>query len=186
MAEALWQNMVEKISMSSNAEIRSMLSGGDRRSIGRVAEVVDLIRQHPKKISQVVDSLWDKDPYVSMRAADALEKISRETPSPLQAHAAPLLGLLTETTQQEVRWHLAVILPRLRLTDPECRRVAGTLQSYLLDRSSIVRTFAMQGLADLTEQYRSLRPAVIDLIRSLSRSGTPAMRTRGRKLLEKL
>ena len=121
-----------------------------------------------------------------MRAADALEKISREQAIFLQSHTAHLLGLLAETTQQEVRWHLAVILPRLLLTDSERRRVAQILQSYLEDRSSIVKTFAMQGLADLTDQYASLRPTVVDLIRSLTRTGTPAMRARGRKLLQKL
>ena len=163
-----------------------MLSSGDRRSIGRVAEVVDLVRRYPKNISSLVECLWDEDACVCMRAADALEKISREQSTFLQSHATLLLGLLAETTQQEVRWHLAVMLPRLLLTNSECRRVAEILQSYLEDRSSIVRTFAMQGLADLTDQYASLRPTIIDLIRSLTRTGTPAMRARGRKLLQKL
>jgi hypothetical protein len=78
-----------------------------------------------------------------------------------------------------------VILPRLQLTASECRRVA-ILQSYLADKSSIVKTFAMQGLIDLTGQCASSRPTVIDLIRTLTRTGTPAMRARGRKLLQKL
>ena len=44
----------------------------------------------------------------------------------------------------------------------------------------------MHGLADLTRYDPSLLPEVIDLLRILSRSGTPAMRARGRILLGKL
>lgn len=163
-----------------------MLSGGDRRSIGRVAEVVDLVRRYPKLIPSAVECLRDEDTRVRMRAADALEKLSREQAVFLQTYTADLLDLLAETTQQEVRWHLAVILPRLRLTNAEGHRVAKILQSYLQDQSSIVKTSAMQGLADLTKQYGSLRPGILDLIRALTRTGTPAMRARGRKLLKKL
>ena len=168
------------------ATIRSLLSGGDRRSVGRVAEVVDLVRRRPREASGVVDCLYDKDSCVCMRAADALEKISRDPAISFQSHKAHLMNLLTETTQQELRWHLAVVLPRLQLTNSECRLVAKTLESYLEDRSSIVKTFAMQGLADLTNQYPSSRLGVTDLIRSLVRTGTPAMRARGRKLLQYL
>jgi len=44
----------------------------------------------------------------------------------------------------------------------------------------------MQGLADLTSQDASLRPMVLELLRSLARTGTPAMRARGRILLHRL
>ncbi len=163
-----------------------MLTGGDRRSIGRSNDIVELVRLYPKKAPQLISHLWDSDPRVRMRAADALEKISREQPARLQAYKAELLGLLAETTQQEMRWHLAVVVPRLRLTAAECARVAGLLQGYLDDRSSIVKTLAMQGLSDLTRQNAALRPMVLELVRSRARTGTPAMRARGRILLQQL
>ena len=172
--------------MIANDQIRSILSGGDRRSIGRVADVVVLIEQHPLWISSLAGCLWDEDACVRMRSADALEKISRERPLLLKSYKEALLTLLAETTQQEVRWHLALVLPRLLLTQSECRRVAEVLQAYLEDRSSIVKTFAMQGLADLTTQCASLRSPVVEMIRVHTRSGTPAMRARGRKLLQTL
>ncbi len=78
------------------------------------------------------------------------------------------------------------MIPRLELTALECRRVAETLQSWLEDSSSIVKTCALQGLADLTRQDPSLQPMVLDLLRIHSRSGTPAMRARGRMLLHRL
>jgi hypothetical protein len=44
----------------------------------------------------------------------------------------------------------------------------------------------MQGLAELTFQDPSLLPLALDLLRLLTRSGTPAMRARGRMLLKRL
>jgi hypothetical protein len=163
-----------------------MLVGGDRRSIGRANEVVDLVRLDPKKFGLLIECLWDPDPLVRMRAADAAEKTSRDRIGLLLPYKTPLLGLLAETTQQEVQWHLAVMVPRLNLTPAECRGVAEVLQQYLDDRSSIVRTCAMQGLFDLTRRNSSLRPMVLDLLSSLTRTGTPAIRARGRILLVQL
>jgi hypothetical protein len=60
------------------------------------------------------------------------------------------------------------------------------LQGWLDDKSSIVKTCAMQGIADLTRQDPTLRDEVLDLLRALRRSGTPAMRARGRILIEQL
>ncbi|HZL56576.1 MAG TPA: hypothetical protein VFC21_05835 [Bryobacteraceae bacterium] len=114
-----------------------------------------------------------------------MEKISREQAPLLQRYKPALLGLLAEATQQELRWHLALAVPRLRLNPAECRRAAEILRGYLEDRGSIVKTLAMQGLADLVRQAPALREEVLDLIRALTRSGTPAMRARGRLLIQR-
>jgi hypothetical protein len=42
----------------------------------------------------------------------------------------------------------------------------------------------MQGLAELTLQDKSMKDGVLELLRALTRSGTPAMRARGRHLLK--
>jgi hypothetical protein len=172
--------------MTAGERIRSMLMGGDRRSIGLADEVADLVGRQPKQVSCLIECLWDRDALLRMRAADAAEKLSRDKAVLLQPYKEPLLGLLAEATQQEVRWHLALIIPRLQLSRSECRRVAKILRQYLSDRSSIVKTFAMQGLTDLISRDASLRPMVLELLLSLSRTGTPAMRARGRILLRRL
>jgi hypothetical protein len=149
-------------------------------------------------LTQLLECLWDEDPCVAMRAADALEKLTRRR-SPVAdeiqksllktlqgSWKAPLIGLLAEATENKLRWCLAPVIPRLALTVPECKRVAETLLSYLDDKSSIVKTMALQGLADLTRQDASLLPMVIDLLSIHSRSGTAAMRARGRMLLKQL
>ena len=69
-------------------------------------------------------------------AADAAEKVPAKKPRLLDRHKAELLGLLAEVEQIELRWHLALMVPRLRLTAPERQRAAAALQRYFEDRSA--------------------------------------------------
>src|SRR5947209_15301857 len=146
----------------SNPEMRShaiaaMLKGGDRRSIGRSNEVKKLVLRQPGRLAELFKCLWNEDPVVRMRAADAAEKITVSRPELLKSCKQELLGLLDEAEQIELRWHLALMVPRLSLSGPERARAAKALQRYLEDRSSIVKTFVLQGLADLAKQDASLR-----------------------------
>lgn len=172
--------------VAAGETIRSLLTHGDRRSIGRVEEVLALVKQTPARAKHLSACLWDDDGAVRMRAADAMEKLSREQPQILQPFGAQLLSLLCEARQKELRWHLAVMVPRLRLKASECRLVSEILVSYLEDTSSIVKVFALQGLADLTRQSPNLRPMVVDLLRVSARTGTAAMRARARRLLQQM
>jgi hypothetical protein len=166
--------------------IRQMLLPGRRLDAGRVWEVVELVEGRPAQLAQVVECLWDDDPGIASRAADALERLTRERPQKAQRWKEPLLGLMAEATEKKVRWNLALVVPRLKLTVAECRRTSGTLQSYLEDASSIVKTAALHGMADLTRQDPDSLLDVKDLLRVAGRSGTPAMRARSRILLKAL
>jgi hypothetical protein len=94
-----------------------------------------------------------------------------------------LLEAGARCVQKEVRWHLAQMLPRIRWNRMEQRRARRILIGYLRDSSSIVKTFAMQALADLTVQAPTLRPYVLRRLKEATARGSPAMRARGRKLL---
>jgi hypothetical protein len=93
---------------------------------------------------------------------------------------------MAETEQQELRWHLAAMVPRLLLNTKQRNLVTSLLVGYLEDRSSIVKTFALQGLADLAQDDPSIRPGLIEILRQATRTGTPAMKARSRKLLLRL
>ena len=169
--------------MPREQSLHRMLQGGDRRSLGQADEVLRLLRAKPQKIAELVNLLWDTDPVVRMRAADVTEKLSIDHAEWLQSYKAELLGMMEESLQQEVRWHLALIVPRLALSQTERRKAAVLLERYLEDRSSIVKTFAMQGLWDLSSGDAAFREAVADRVLQLTKTGTAAMRARGRKLL---
>lgn len=166
--------------------ILHLLQGGDRRTIGRADKVAAIVSQDPRLFPQLMAGLWSEDPLVRMRAADAAEKVTRENPKLLRSYKKELLGLMAEAEQQELRWHLAAMVPRLAMNAEERKLAASLLTGYLEDRSSIVKTFALQGLADLALVEPSIRPNVIDVLQEATRSGTPAMRARSRKLLLKL
>lgn len=154
--------------------------------IGRADEVATMVAKKTKLFASLIAGLWSADELVRMRAADAAEKVTRTKRELLQPYKKELLGLLAEESQQEVRWHLAAMIPRLSLTAKERQIAADSLHAYLEDRSSIVKTFALQGLADLAEGDPSMRPAVIELLRESTRSGTAAMKARSRKLLARM
>lgn len=166
--------------------ILEMLTGGDRRSIGRVEEVVALVLEEAALFEPLFHGLFAEDELVRMRAADALEKISARRPEWLQPYVEMLLNQVASQGQQEVRWHVAQLIPRLRLDAQQRRLAVALLFDYLDDESKIVKTNAMQALAELAVEDASLRQKVIPVLEQLTAMGSPAMRARGRKLLANL
>jgi len=159
---------------------------GNRLAVGRAKEVAAILLDHPKKAAQVVECLWDEDAGMANRAADALERASFSNSNLLAPWKEALLGRMVDATENKLRWNLALMAPRMALTVAETERTAVVLQSWLDDRSSIVKTCAMHGLTGLTRSNSAMLPEVMDMLRLLSRSGTPAMRARGRILLKRM
>jgi hypothetical protein len=170
----------------SRKNILSLLEGGDRRTIGCSDQVAAMVSKDPRLFPRLIAGLWSVDPLVRLRAADATEKVTRNNREFLRPYKKELLGLMAEAKEQELRWHLAVMIPRLLLKPRERRFAASLLKSYLGDRSSIVRTLALQGLADLAQNDPTIRPGVIEILRESARTGRPAMKARSRKLLPQL
>ena len=121
-----------------------------------------------------------------MRTADAVEKITLKKPDLLHPHKKNLIRLAGDTKQQEVRWHMAQILPRLILKSDDRKTIGEIFFAYLNDKSKIVVTFALQALADFAAEDKKLRPRVIRVLEDLNETGSPAIKNRGRKLLERL
>ena len=60
--------------------MRELLAGGTRQSLGRSGEAVSLVAERPQEFAALIACLWDEDPVVRMRAADAAEKVTRDRP----------------------------------------------------------------------------------------------------------
>ena len=162
------------------------LEGGDRRSIGRVSEVVVEVLDNPTLFDVLFEGMLSDDPVLRMRCADAIEKITAKRPELLQPYKEKLIQVVARINQQEVRWHVAQMFSRLELGRDERRVVVEILLNYLGDKSRIVKTFSIQALADIAEVDSSFRLQVVDLIEELTRSGSPAVNSRARKLLNEL
>ena len=185
--------------MPAPVNLRALLAQGKYAlSLGRVPEAIVLIEAQPHLATRLIELLWDDNPGVVHRAADVLERITARITARLARKPNPalarilanskeaLLGLLAEAQSKKLRWNLALTIGRLPLTVSDCSRAAAVFHTYLNDPSSIVKTAALQGLADLTHHDPTQLPAVLDLLRIHGRSGTPAMRTRSRILLHRL
>lgn len=110
-------------------KLLALLEGGDRRGIGRANKAAAMVLKNPRLFSQLIAGLWSEEPLVRMRAADAAGKVTRAKPELLQRYKKELLGLMSEAEQQEVRWHLAAMIPRLALTARERKIAADSLHA---------------------------------------------------------
>ncbi len=84
-------------------DILTLLSGGDRRTIGRSDQVAAMVSSDLKLFPKLIAGLWSTDPLERVRSADATEKVTRTNPGLLRPYKKELLGLMSETTQQELR-----------------------------------------------------------------------------------
>ena len=162
------------------------LSGGDRRSIGRVPEVVEQVLHEPNLFDELFELIFVEDPLVQMRAADAAVKVARERPELLQLHKKSIIKEIPKIDQQEVQWAAAEMYGLLKLTKKECAIIYELLVKNLQHKSSILRTFSMQALVDICRYDPSLMKQVRPIIEDLAKTGTPAMRARGRMLMKRI
>jgi hypothetical protein len=167
-------------------ELLQALSGTDRRSVGEADRVVFRVLEQPELIGILFQGLETTDTVLRMRCADAIEKVTAKRPELLVPFKQHILQQLVTIDQQEVRWHVAPMLARLPLTADEENTVVALLLGFTTDQSSIVKTLAMQALADIARRSPRLLPEIRQHIEELSAIGTPAMKARGRNLLRSL
>lgn len=177
--------------MPAKVDLRAELAVGKHAfHPGRVCQVVEWIADAPRRVPALIELMWDDNTGIASRAADVLERITRDPSPPLrraiEGYKEEIFGLLCDARFPKLRWNLALTIPRLRMTVAECRRVTAVLQTWLGDPSSIIKTTALHAMADLTRQNPDSLPEVTDLLRMAGRSGTPAMRARSRILLKAL
>jgi hypothetical protein len=146
--------------------------------------VVRKILRDSVRFAEIIDGLSAADRLVRMRCADVAEKVSLAHPEWLRPYKRYLLRLASRATEQEMRWHLAQMLPRLALSCNERSQAEAALRRYLDDESRIVKIFALQALYELSLVDPGMRQCVMALLRDAERNGTAAMRARARKLLE--
>jgi len=163
-----------------------LYSGGDRRSIGESNRVASEVLDRPESIGVLFQGLDDDDPVLRMRCADCIEKATAQRPEFLASFTHDLQHKYSKIEQPEVKWHVAALLARLRLSEHEARHAVAVLLSYTRDRSSLVKTMAMQALTDIALRHSCLLEQVALHIAELSASGTPAMKARGKMLSKAL
>lgn len=97
------------------------LAGGDLRSIGNSDRVVSEIRNQAD-FDALFKLLFHDDRIVVMRAADAIEKITIDHPEYLSLYIPQVFELCKTAVNKELKWHLALLIPRLSLTKKKCNK----------------------------------------------------------------
>jgi len=167
-------------------DILDKLRGGDLRSTGNADAVAEEIESNPKLFNAVFNGLYQDDPVVRMRSADAVEKASKERPELLEGYTSKVISILASVVQQEVCWHMAQISPRLNLTKSEEKQIIELLKRLLSHKSKIVRVSAMEALVSFAERNEKIVGQVKEIIKAQMKSGVPSILSRGRKLLQRL
>lgn len=166
--------------------ILESLSHGDKRMVLGVEEAVESVLKNPSLFPILINGLITNNELIAMRSADSIEKLTIHNQEWLQPHKNTLIKLVNDVKQQEVRWHLCQIIPRLTLSLKERIELTEYFKFYLTDKSRIVVTFTMQALVDLAGNDSTMKSDVRPIIEKLMKVGSPAMQSRGRKLLLKL
>ena len=161
----------------------SYLEGGDLRSIANVDQLVPLI-QSQSDFDQLFQYLNSEKRLVVMRAADAVEKISQKHPEFLDKHKGAMLQHLQTATDKEFKWHLVLMVSRLKLSSSELTEVWEMLSKLAKDskESRIVRVNSIQSLFDLTRHHKAYESKFQELSKQLQSEAIPSINARLKKL----
>lgn len=164
-------------------EIEKLLSGGDLRSIGKNYEIIAGVKDQAG-FDALFKFLYHGDSRFVLRAADAIEKISVTKPGYLDKHKKAILNLCSKVNEIGLQWHLALLLPRLKLTDKEFEYAWTMLTGWVLDKfnSRIVRVNSIQGLFEMIKLKNERAGDFNRIVAGIETENIPSLQARIRLL----
>ncbi|PIN69559.1 hypothetical protein COV93_05005 [Candidatus Woesearchaeota archaeon CG11_big_fil_rev_8_21_14_0_20_43_8] len=169
------------------SEIIQKLKGKDRRSLGRSDEVVHDVLNNPSLFPEVFEGMLHDDPIISMRCADALEKITKDHHEILQPYAHRLIEEASQIKQKEVQWHVAQMFSYLILDKEDKTAVKDILFGWIeKSGSNIVKVFSIQTLTEMAAHDSELKKKVVSKLNQFLESKIPSLENRAKKLIKKL
>ena len=172
--------------MKAQAEIRELLSGGDRRGIADSAKVRAIVERQPSRVKELATLTRDEDWLVAQRAVDLLEKLAHEHPDWIEPHKKVFIGPLAESDKWEIRLQIVRALPLFRWTAAESKRIERILLENVAFPQTFVRAWALDSLATLATRRRRLMPAVLQHLEAFAQSSSKALQARARAIRERL
>ncbi len=166
--------------------VRERLQGGEGRQAGNADAVASDVLRYPERFGELFEAILDEDPAVRMRAAEAAEKVTRGRPDFLIPYRKRLIEEAGAIEQQEVRRHVAQMLPRIKLEAKERAKAIALLEGFLEGANAKVVVASLQALTDFSNDDAILRERTIERLERVVRAGDPAVQLRGRKMLARL
>lgn len=144
--------------------MKAKLLGKDLRSIAGANEIVKTINKQ-SEFDELFDLLLEDNRLLKMRTIDAIEKITLAHPDFLNPHKEQIIEFFKVATNKEFKWHIALLVVRMPLSDNEFCEIFNTLKEWALDtsESKIVRVNALQGLSDLADRKEEYRKVLLEV-----------------------
>ena len=168
------------------ADLRALLSGGDRRSIAGSNRARRMIEREPARIGELAVLTRDNDWLVSLRALDLLEKFAHDHPEWVEPYKRIFIGPLSRSDKWEIRLQIVRALPLFQWTSTQARRVEAILVDNVSFPQLFVRAWALDGLATLAEHRPRLLPLVRRYLNEFEGSPSQALRARARTIAARL
>lgn len=165
--------------------IKQLLSGGDRRSLGR-APVLSQRLKTTKDLDRLFPFIYSSDRTVAMRAIDTLEKATRTNPGYLLGRGSELVNFARNTSNKEIKWHIAQLLPRITWSSQQYQKVFALLNYWASNpnESKIVRANALEAMHDMCVRTTNKRIKVMfrKALRTAERNPIPSIAARARRI----
>jgi hypothetical protein len=141
-----------------------------------------------EKFDLLFKRIFHHERAIAARSIDAVEKVTRSHPEFLQPHKEQLFALITDDPSIEMKWHLAQIISRLKLSATEFKKIWALLTHWANNpnESKIVRVNSLQSLFDLYQETSnsSLLSSFKSTVRKMERERIPSISARIKKLRE--
>jgi hypothetical protein len=167
-------------------DVRSLLTGGDRRTIADSNRVRAIVEGDPSRVKELAALTKDDDWLVAQRSLDLLEKLAHEHPEWIAPHKTVFIGPLSRSDKWEIRLQIVRALPLFNWTPAQMKRIESILLENVEFPQTFVRAWALDSLATLSLKRRALRRVVEKRLWEFENSDSAALRARARNIRERL
>ena len=171
---------------SGRSDIRTLLAGGDRRSIMESNRARSLIERDPSRVEELAALTDDTDWLVAQRALDLLEKLAHEHLDWVETYKTIFIGPLAQSDKWEIRLQIVRALPLFHWTSSQARRVERALCDSVTFPQTFVRAWALDSLASFSRRRPRLAPLVQRYLQEFERSDSKALQARARNIRARL
>ncbi len=169
-----------------SSPFRSLLTGGDRRSIARASRALAIVRANPSRVDELAALTNDDDPLVVQRALDLMEKLAHDHPEWIEPHKRVFIGPLAGHDRWELRLQIVRALPLFTWTPREQRRAIAILRDNLDFPQTFVRAWALDSLSTFAADDPALGAEVRRYLRVFETGGSKALAARARHIRARL
>ncbi len=144
--------------------------------------------KNPEEIPLIIKAMKDPMATVAWRAGWVLDHFERLNKSALQPYLNQLSEILLNTPHHGVQRHITRILSNAPTSELEDGRLVDACFNWLLNPKTpvAVKVNAMEIIGNLCVTYPELGQELKAIIQEGYETGTPAFRSRARRILQRL